>query len=119
MKNGSKSNLQYRLIYNTRTWRRLREAKLRNFPICECCECKYSQHIHHIVPLESAKDNSDRMVIIGFDEDNLASLCESCHIKIHEVMRLDEMMITLMDLDESMYYKFLINKKYYEKITTR
>ena len=62
-------------IYGRR-WRTVRELYISKHPLCEEC-LKYNRlvpadEIHHIVPPESGGTHA---------EDNLMSLCQSCHTK--------------------------------------
>lgn len=61
-----------------RAWRKRREAYARAHPFCERCfeEGRMTplDEVHHILPVEEG----------GGDEDeNLMSLCRSCHNKVH------------------------------------
>ena len=61
-----------------RSWKRIRDRYARKHPLCERClaEGRYVavEEVHHIVPISQGGTNS---------EDNLMSLCRSCHQKIH------------------------------------
>jgi 5-methylcytosine-specific restriction endonuclease McrA len=72
---------EYRKLYNTPHWRRLREvALLRDSFTCQRCKCflkrgrteAQSAVVHHLTP---HKGNAD----LFFDIDNLQSVCWSCH----------------------------------------
>ena len=60
-----------------RSWKRIRDRYIKANPLCE--ECKNqgkltpAEEIHHIIPL--SKDG-------GNNEENLMSLCKSCHSRI-------------------------------------
>lgn len=62
-------------------WRRLRAAYAKAHPLCEECLKKGRltpvEEVHHIVPLNRGGKN---------EWDNLMSLCQSCHTKIHYQM---------------------------------
>jgi 5-methylcytosine-specific restriction enzyme A len=66
--------------YNSR-WTQIRNRYVATHPFCERClaEGKYSpvQEVHHIVPLSRGGTHA---------EENLMSLCRSCHNKIHHEM---------------------------------
>ena len=56
-----------------RRWRRLREMKLHDSPVCEADGCMQpANEVDHIQPLTCGGDNS---------WSNLQSLCKSCHSK--------------------------------------
>lgn len=74
-------------IYNSKEWHKLRALKLQANPICELCweeeqlrsitEC-----IHHIHPIEDSASREE-MRKWAFMWDNLQSLCNKCHAKVH------------------------------------
>ncbi len=59
-------------------WRRIRDRHLAGHPLCESCkeQGRYvlATLVHHVRPLSDGGTH---------DEDNLMSLCVSCHEKIH------------------------------------
>lgn len=75
------------VIYNSARWRALRDAKLRDNPLCELCEkggiVKPADDVHHIQSFMST-DDPDARRVLAFDYDNLMSLCDECHSKIHK-----------------------------------
>ena len=60
------------------SWKRVRDRYVRKHPLCERClsEGRYvaAEEVHHIVPVSKGGTNA---------EENLMSLCRSCHQKIH------------------------------------
>lgn len=58
-------------------WRAIRKKYISSHPLCEKCKgdgrLTPAQEIHHIIPLSQGGTHS---------EDNLMSLCKSCHSKI-------------------------------------
>lgn len=78
-------------LYNTQTWRHLREAHLMLHPTC--CRCAQqgvtspATEVHHITPISSAGDNPLAMQQLAYDPQNLMSLCERCHHEMHNAMR--------------------------------
>ena len=63
-------------------WRKLRTRYLLAHPLCEMC-AKRGRYVkatlvHHVLPLADGGTN---------DEDNLMSLCVSCHEEIHRRRR--------------------------------
>jgi len=57
-----------------RTWKRMRDRYIKAHPLCERCakdkKVTAAEEVHHIKPLSHGGTN---------DEDNLMSLCKSCH----------------------------------------
>ena len=74
-------------IYNSREWRELRIQKLRANPLCEVCEREgivTSAHaVHHRHPIEESTSKAE-MRKWAFMWDNLVSVCDACHAKIHK-----------------------------------
>ena len=62
-------------------WRRIRDHYIHDHPLCEKCleEGRFTraEHVHHILPLSQGGTN---------EEDNLMSVCKSCHSRIHAEM---------------------------------
>jgi 5-methylcytosine-specific restriction endonuclease McrA len=56
----------------THRWRKLRNVKLNNDPLCEHCKQRPATEVDHVTPLAEAPDRR-------YDYDNLASLCRDCH----------------------------------------
>ena len=74
-------------IYNSREWRELRIQKLRANPLCEVCQQEgfvTSAHaVHHRHPIEESTSKAE-MRKWAFMWDNLVSVCDACHAKIHK-----------------------------------
>lgn len=66
-------------FYHTSEWRKLREAHIRRYPLCEVCKeagrITPARIVHHIVEI---KDGGSPL-----DTDNLQSVCRSCHNRLH------------------------------------
>ena len=78
-------------IYNSREWRELRSAKLRQQPLCEMHlknDIIVAAHcVHHIVPIETATTKEEmRRLALDCGMNGLMSLCDDCHHKLHEEM---------------------------------
>jgi 5-methylcytosine-specific restriction protein A len=79
------NNKRFHRWYNHSRWRSLRDAKVRENPLCELCLLKDPQvirptmEVHHIIPIDV--NNPDELLI--YDWDNLQSLCFECHHSIH------------------------------------
>lgn len=73
-------------IYNTPRWRRLREVKLMNDPLCEMCaedsRVTIAEDVHHITSFMTESDPVKRQ-FLAYDYNNLKSLCKKCHQLIH------------------------------------
>jgi 5-methylcytosine-specific restriction protein A len=73
-------------VYNSSIWRNLRITKLKNDPLCEMCKSKgkltLAIDVHHIIPISSTNDIQQKKAL-GFDYNNLMSLCKDCHKEIH------------------------------------
>jgi len=69
--------------YNTPRWKRLREFKFGDNPICEICYkngiITITEEVHHKIPIDIRNPDEDLI----YDYDNLQSLCKECHVKIH------------------------------------
>lgn len=64
-------------FYNSSSWRRIKErVKFKDGGACLLCK-EFMDRVHHIEELKEAYDKR-------LDEDNLISLCESCHQKVHK-----------------------------------
>ncbi len=59
-------------FYDRRDWKRLRLVIIAKRPICERCDRKPSEVVHHKL---RRKDRPD----LAFDPDNLEALCIGCH----------------------------------------
>lgn len=63
-------------VYVSTRWRKLRDAYIREHPLCEACardgHTAAARDVDHIVPLSIAPERA-------FDESNLQALCRSCH----------------------------------------
>ena len=74
-------------IYNSREWRDLRIQKLRANPLCEVCEKEgivtAAHAVHHRHPIEESTSKAE-MRKWAFMWDNLVSVCDACHAKIHK-----------------------------------
>jgi 5-methylcytosine-specific restriction endonuclease McrA len=67
---------QYKHLYNTKRWYRLRWRQLQDFPLCAMCAAigrvASATVADHITPHRGD-------VVLFFDERNLQSLCKPCH----------------------------------------
>jgi len=72
--------------YNCSRWRKLRDVKRRNDPLCESCLAKNppvvrpTEDVHHKIFIDIENPNEGQI----YDLDNLQSLCKECHDHIHK-----------------------------------
>lgn len=83
-------NKDYQRLLNSTRWKKLRQWKLQQQPLCELCEAEgyvvSAVDVHHIQPCESAKTLAE-METLCFNPANLQSLCIPCHIAVHAALR--------------------------------
>lgn len=77
-------------IYNSREWQELRAAKIRStLGLCEVCKAKGyitpANIVHHIHPIEDSH-SKEEMRKWAFMRENLLTVCQSCHTRIHKEM---------------------------------
>ena len=78
-------------IYNSREWKELRIAKLRSTNgLCEECMKQgivtSARCVHHRHPIEDSTSKAE-MRKWAFMWENLVSVCDACHAKIHKEER--------------------------------
>lgn len=77
----------YQRLLNDKRWKELRIAKLKSQPLCELCQraghIRVAVDVHHIVPVETARDLAEMERLAYPSLDGLMSLCVPCHIKVH------------------------------------
>jgi len=75
--------------YNKPAWKKLREAKMIEQPLCEEClahgRVSLAEEVHHKRKILSGK-NRDEVYKILLDPSNLKCLCVYCHKGIHRKM---------------------------------
>lgn len=62
---------KFKAVYNSTTWKRLRDLKLTRNPICEYCHKRPATDVDHFRPLRDGVD--------PYAWDNLRSACAQCH----------------------------------------
>lgn len=74
-------------IYNSKTWKQLRELYYSEHPLCEQCLekgiIKAADQVHHIQPFLTGKTYEEKMQL-AYDYNNLMSVCKQCHSDIHK-----------------------------------
>lgn len=69
----SNEDIERRKLYKSPAWRKIREIKLNNEPICESENCESpAVDVHHI---KDVKDRPD----LALSMSNLEALCKQCH----------------------------------------
>lgn len=78
----NRDNANYKWVYNTSTWRSLRLAYIAEHVFCERCKeagkLVLGEHVHHKIPIDKGKTRLAKE-LLGFDYNNLESLCRECH----------------------------------------
>ena len=73
-------------IYQNPLWKRLRDAHLREHPLCEVCELEgrvtLAEHVHHLQSFTDGRNELEQKTL-AFDPTNLASVCPQCHNRLH------------------------------------
>ena len=89
----TKKNWIHKNIYNTDRWRKLRNSYLAEHPLCEEClkngKSVLAEHIHHINEITNGKTDEE-MLELGFNPNNLESLCHDCHKQLHDKNKEDK-----------------------------
>lgn len=77
--NRTRRNRDTEKFYNSALWQRVRQQKRNMNPLCEQCEQDGKvvpvAHVHHRIPIEKGGARTHL--------DNLISLCETCHRRLH------------------------------------
>ena len=73
-------------IYNSKQWKQLRNAYIKEFPLCQSCLEKGkivpAEQIHHRVEFLKGTTQAE-IEALAYDWDNLMSLCKECHLEKH------------------------------------
>jgi 5-methylcytosine-specific restriction endonuclease McrA len=72
---------QQQAIYGTRRWRRLRIETLMQHPICQICNKKLAEEVHHIIPFMQYE--GQQRITVAYNSKNLLAVCTECHTKKH------------------------------------
>lgn len=74
-------------FYNSNGWKKLRQQKLSEQPLCELClqrgMTKPGQEVHHAIKFFDQYNEADKWLLL-LDPDNLVTVCKSCHQHIHK-----------------------------------
>lgn len=76
----------YTSMYNQKEWKRLRDTKLSESPLCECClahdRVVAAVEVHHVIPWTRGRNESEKETLL-LDYNNLISVCNRCHKLLH------------------------------------
>lgn len=74
-------------VYQSKRYRTIRELKRYRDPVCQICALKGIvrgvEHVHHWRSPFRHKDDPALFNYLAYSYENLASLCEECHISVH------------------------------------
>lgn len=77
-------------LYNTDRWRKMRQSKLMETPLCEVCSSRglvvLADSVHHINEILNG-ENELEMQSIAYDYNNLLSICSTCHNRYHRLVQ--------------------------------
>ncbi len=77
----------HKAVYNTINWKKIRLEYLIHQPLCEVCIEKgiieSAVDVHHKIPISNGNDIMERKTL-GFDWNNLKSVCKECHKMEHK-----------------------------------
>lgn len=73
-------------IYNSQKWKKLRNAYIAEFPLCQSCLEKGivtpADAVHHLRPFLSGSTQAE-IEALAFDWENLMAVCSQCHKELH------------------------------------
>lgn len=104
-------NEKYDKLIKCHNWRKLRELKIKNNPLCEVCG-DMATEVHHIKPLLDYRNNEALMQELAYNYDNLQSVCHKCHKQIHFELNKNKTKITTKEINKEKTEDFF--KKYLE-----
>lgn len=76
-------SVQYNKLIQTEKWHKIRNAYIKQQPLCERCRQNLATEVHHIKPLEDYTDRPEVMEQLAYDVNNLQALCHKCHFLTH------------------------------------
>jgi len=83
--NNSNKRKERQEVYNTSRWRKLRDAKLLEQPLCEVCLAKGiikpAEDVHHLDSFMNYEGL--KRLEKAYNYNNLQSVCKECHQKEH------------------------------------
>ena len=85
-----RTSANHHAVYNTGTWRKLRLWWLSEHPLCARClnvgKFVSAIDVHHIIEIDKGATLMEKRTL-GFDAENLESLCKDCHKEEHKKRR--------------------------------
>ena len=96
MTNREKRRKERQKIYNSKEWKELRLAVLREQPLCVDClnegKITLAAEVHHIQSFMKYEESDPRRMEYAYKKANLGALCKQCHIYRHcpELKALDK-----------------------------
>lgn len=91
-------------VYNTKEWKLLRQAVLRDTPLCVDClkegKITLAAEVHHIKSFMKFAANDPRRMEYAYKKDNCVALCKQCHIYRHHPELKDLYKYTDYDHDD-------------------
>ena len=87
MTNREKRRKERQKVYNSKEWKELRLAVLREQPLCVDClnegRITPAAEVHHIQSFMKYDASDPRRMEYAFQKANLVALCQKCHIYRH------------------------------------
>ena len=87
MANREQRRKERQKVYNTKEWKELRLAVLRDTPLCVDClkegKTTLAAEVHHIKSFMKFAANDPRRMEYAYKKANLVALCQKCHIYRH------------------------------------
>lgn len=80
-----------RSMYDNKIWDIIRNSYIHEHPLCELCllegRSKAVEDVHHKIPFSNAMTYNEKWDLFT-DKNNLMSLCQDCHLKLHRYARV-------------------------------
>lgn len=77
-------------MYHDKQWEITRSNYIHSHPLCELCliegRSKAAEEVHHKIPFSTGRTYDEKWNLLT-DKDNLMSLCQDCHHKLHNYAR--------------------------------
>lgn len=77
-------------IYNSQKWKKLRDAYIAEFPLCQSClekgKITPAEEVHHVQPFLTGQTQQE-IEALAFEWNNLMSVCHQCHVELHKELR--------------------------------
>lgn len=87
---NERRNDKWNRYYGDKRWKELRNWYIREHPLCESClfngRSVPAEHVHHKHPFGDGITDEEKFKLL-LDPENLQSLCQACHRKIHAELK--------------------------------